>query len=44
MSARRHAFFAELHGIQPMVETVPLADAAQGYDRMMANKARFRVV
>jgi hypothetical protein len=27
-----------------MVETMPLADVAVGYDRMMANKARFRVV
>lgn len=36
--------FAELQGIRPIVETMPLADAAQGYQRMMDNKARFRVV
>jgi len=36
--------FADLHGIRPMVETMPLDDVAQGYDQMMANKARFRVV
>jgi alcohol dehydrogenase len=36
--------FAELQGIRPIVETMPLTDAAQGYERMMANKARFRVV
>jgi alcohol dehydrogenase len=36
--------FAELQGIRPIVETMPLTDAAQGYARMMDNKARFRVV
>jgi hypothetical protein len=28
----------------PMVEPLPLDKAAEGYDRMMANHARFRVV
>jgi alcohol dehydrogenase len=36
--------FADLQGIRPIIETMPLADAAQGYERMMNNKARFRVV
>jgi alcohol dehydrogenase len=36
--------FAALHGITPMTETMPLTDVAAGYDRMMANQARFRVV
>lgn len=36
--------FAALHGIRPWVEPVPLEDAAAGYDRMMQNRARFRVV
>jgi len=36
--------FADLQGIRPIVETMPLVDAAQGYQRMMGNKARFRVV
>lgn len=36
--------FAALQGIRPWVEPVPLEDAAAGYDRMMRNQARFRVV
>lgn len=36
--------FAALHGIRPWVEPMPLRDAAAGYDRMMRNEARFRVV
>ena len=36
--------FAALTGVRPMVETVPLDQAAQGYERMMAGRARFRVV
>ena len=36
--------FSALHGIRPWVEPMPLADAAAGYDRMMRNEARFRVV
>jgi D-arabinose 1-dehydrogenase-like Zn-dependent alcohol dehydrogenase len=31
-------------GVRPMVETVPLEQAALGYERMMSGKARFRVV
>jgi alcohol dehydrogenase len=36
--------FAALTGIRPMIETMPLADGAKGYERMMSGKARFRVV
>jgi alcohol dehydrogenase len=36
--------FAALQGIKPMVEVLPLAKAADGYQRMLANQARFRVV
>jgi len=36
--------FAELTGVRPMIEKVPLAKAAEGYARMMSGKAQFRVV
>jgi propanol-preferring alcohol dehydrogenase len=36
--------FCALTGIRPMVEEFPLEDAAKGYERMMSNRARFRVV
>ena len=36
--------FAELSGVRPMIETYPLAKAAEAYDRMMSGKAQFRVV
>jgi alcohol dehydrogenase len=36
--------FAALQGIRPMTEVLPLEKAADGYQRMMANQARFRVV
>ncbi|HUE33642.1 MAG TPA: alcohol dehydrogenase [Mycobacterium sp.] len=36
--------FAALQGIKPMVEVMPLEKAAEGYQRMLANQARFRVV
>ena len=36
--------FSVLTGVRPMIETYPLAKAAEGYDRMMSGKARFRVV
>jgi D-arabinose 1-dehydrogenase-like Zn-dependent alcohol dehydrogenase len=36
--------FAELSGVRPMIETHPLAKAAEGYARMMSGKAEFRVV
>jgi D-arabinose 1-dehydrogenase-like Zn-dependent alcohol dehydrogenase len=36
--------FSLLQGIKPMIETVPLEKAEEGYRKMMSNKARFRVV
>ena len=36
--------FAELSGVRPMIETLPLEKAAEGYARMMSGKAQFRVV
>ena len=36
--------FSALAGVRPMVETYPLEQAAEAFDRMMSGKARFRVV
>lgn len=36
--------FSVLQDVRPMIETYPLAEAAEGYARMMSGKARFRVV
>jgi propanol-preferring alcohol dehydrogenase len=36
--------FSVLQGIRPMVETIPLEEAQAGYDTMMWNEARFRIV
>jgi D-arabinose 1-dehydrogenase-like Zn-dependent alcohol dehydrogenase len=36
--------FSVLTGVRSMIETVPLEKAAEGYARMMAGDARFRVV
>lgn len=36
--------FSALTGVRPMIETFPLAKAAEGYERMLNGKARFRVV
>ena len=36
--------FSVLHGIRPMIESVPLEKAAEGYQRMPSNKSRFRMV
>ena len=36
--------FAELTGVRPMIETYPLARAAEAYARMMSGSAQFRVV
>ncbi len=37
-------FFSALSGVRPLVEVVPLERAAEGYERMLSGKARFRVV
>ena len=36
--------FSAMTGIRPMTETFPLEKVSEAYDRMMSNKARFRVV
>ena len=36
--------FSALTGVHPMIETYPLAKAGEAYQRMISNKARFRVV
>jgi D-arabinose 1-dehydrogenase-like Zn-dependent alcohol dehydrogenase len=36
--------FSTLANVRPMVETYPLARAAEAYERMLSGKARFRVV
>jgi len=36
--------FSVLENIRPMIETVPLEQVADGYARMMQDKARFRMV
>jgi D-arabinose 1-dehydrogenase-like Zn-dependent alcohol dehydrogenase len=36
--------FAALTGVRPMIETMPLADAPQAWERMLSGQARFRVV
>jgi D-arabinose 1-dehydrogenase-like Zn-dependent alcohol dehydrogenase len=36
--------FAELSGVRPMIETYPLAKAAEAFAHMMSGKAEFRVV
>ncbi len=36
--------FGALHGIRPMVETMPLDRAAEACQRMLSGAARFRMV
>ena len=36
--------FAAMTGVRPMTETFPLEQAQEAYDRMISNRARFRVV
>jgi D-arabinose 1-dehydrogenase-like Zn-dependent alcohol dehydrogenase len=36
--------FSDRTGVRPMIETVPLENAAEAYDRMIGNEARFRMV
>ena len=36
--------FCRITGVRPMVETMPLEQAAAAYDRMMDGGARFRMV
>jgi D-arabinose 1-dehydrogenase-like Zn-dependent alcohol dehydrogenase len=36
--------FSALSGVRPTIETMPLERAAEAYDKMMRNEARFRMV
>jgi D-arabinose 1-dehydrogenase-like Zn-dependent alcohol dehydrogenase len=36
--------FSAQAGVKPVIETMPLARAAEAYDRMLSGKARFRMV
>jgi propanol-preferring alcohol dehydrogenase len=36
--------FSLRHGIRPMIEIMPLAEAPKAYERMLSGEARFRVV
>jgi len=36
--------FAKLTGVRAMTEVVPLAKAQEAYEKMLSNKARFRMV
>ena len=36
--------FSTLTGVKPMIETFPLDQVADAYDKMISNRARFRVV
>jgi D-arabinose 1-dehydrogenase-like Zn-dependent alcohol dehydrogenase len=36
--------FSALSGVRPRIETLPLEQAAEAYERMMAGEARFRMV
>ena len=36
--------FSALTGVHPMIETYPLEQAAEAYEKMISNRARFRVV
>lgn len=36
--------FSALHGIRPMVETVPLSEVGAAYQKMLSGTARFRMV
>jgi D-arabinose 1-dehydrogenase-like Zn-dependent alcohol dehydrogenase len=36
--------FSAMTGVRPLIETYPLEKVTEAYERMMTNKARFRVV
>ena len=36
--------FSALAGVKPMIETMPLEQAAEAYEKMLAGDARFRMV
>jgi alcohol dehydrogenase/propanol-preferring alcohol dehydrogenase len=44
MDSQETLAFSALSGVAPRIETMPLEEAAQAYDKMMAGEARFRMV
>jgi len=36
--------FAAIHQIKPMIETIPISQINAAMDRVVANKARYRIV
>lgn len=36
--------FSAMTGIRPMIETFPLEKVGEAFERMVSNKARFRIV
>ena len=36
--------FSVLTGVRPMIETMPLEQAAEAYEKMLSGDARFRIV
>jgi D-arabinose 1-dehydrogenase-like Zn-dependent alcohol dehydrogenase len=44
MDSKDTLAFSALTGVRPMIETMPLERAADAYERMMGNQARFRMV
>lgn len=36
--------FSVLSNVRPMIETLPLEEAAQAYNKMLSGNARFRMV
>jgi D-arabinose 1-dehydrogenase-like Zn-dependent alcohol dehydrogenase len=36
--------FAALSGVRPLIETFPMSEALNGFERMLSGQARFRVV
>ena len=36
--------FSALSGVRPMIETFPLEQATEAYERMLSGEARFRMV
>jgi D-arabinose 1-dehydrogenase-like Zn-dependent alcohol dehydrogenase len=44
MDSQDTMVFSALSGVRPMIETVPLEQAAAAFDRMVSGEARFRMV
>jgi D-arabinose 1-dehydrogenase-like Zn-dependent alcohol dehydrogenase len=44
MDSQETLAFSTLSGVRPMIETLPLEQAGEAYERMMSGAARFRMV